>query len=252
MQSNAVNIYFFENNPNLGEWLAQHFPTNVVKIGSTTTLSSRESSLPAPSCVVVDTTQDSHAVPNFDELLKFYGCSPHSLCPPLIALVNATTSLAEQATLSVPESAMARRGSGDELSGDGLSGDGVINPRTGPQLMTGPQVIRVPKTDEMSRLPDAIKSAIEIHRRRIEFISRMKSAQQRFESCTPRQRRIADHLLEGKPNKWIASRLNVSNRTVEVDRSNLFTKMGVENAVHLAKLLTELRMACLDDDGSSC
>jgi two-component system response regulator DctR len=43
--------------------------------------------------------------------------------------------------------------------------------------------------------------------------------------------------LASKLNKVIADELNISMRTVEVHRANLFDKMGVKTAVELANLL---------------
>jgi two-component system, LuxR family, response regulator DctR len=44
-------------------------------------------------------------------------------------------------------------------------------------------------------------------------------------------------VLIGKFNKVIADELNISMRTVEVHRANLFDKMKVKTAVELANLL---------------
>lgn len=51
---------------------------------------------------------------------------------------------------------------------------------------------------------------------------------------TARERQILYPVLEGKPNKLIASELGISMRTVESHRAKLFHKMGVRNAVQLA------------------
>jgi len=54
---------------------------------------------------------------------------------------------------------------------------------------------------------------------------------------TPRERQIMELVLAGKYNKVIADELNISMRTVEVHRANLFDKMQVKTAVELANLL---------------
>ena len=46
-----------------------------------------------------------------------------------------------------------------------------------------------------------------------------------------------EQVLAGKFNKVIADELNISMRTVEVHRANLFDKMQVKSAVELANLL---------------
>lgn len=59
----------------------------------------------------------------------------------------------------------------------------------------------------------------------------------RISSLTTRERQIMELVLAGKFNKVIADELNISMRTVEVHRANLFDKMRVKTAVELANLL---------------
>ena len=63
------------------------------------------------------------------------------------------------------------------------------------------------------------------------------SVKARLASLTSRERQIMDLVLTGKFNKVIADELNISMRTVEVHRANLFDKMQVKTAVELANLL---------------
>lgn len=59
----------------------------------------------------------------------------------------------------------------------------------------------------------------------------------RLSSLTTREKQIMELVLAGKFNKVIADELNISMRTVEVHRANLFDKMQVKTAVELANLL---------------
>lgn len=63
------------------------------------------------------------------------------------------------------------------------------------------------------------------------------SVNHRLSSLTNRERQIMDLVLAGKLNKIIADELNISMRTVEVHRANLFDKMQIKTAVELANLL---------------
>ncbi len=63
------------------------------------------------------------------------------------------------------------------------------------------------------------------------------SVKGRIASLTTRERQVMELVLAGKFNKVIADELNISMRTVEVHRANLFDKMGVKTAVELANLL---------------
>jgi len=63
------------------------------------------------------------------------------------------------------------------------------------------------------------------------------SVNSRISRLTTRERQIMELVLAGKFNKVIADELNISMRTVEVHRANLFDKMQVKTAVELANLL---------------
>lgn len=62
---------------------------------------------------------------------------------------------------------------------------------------------------------------------------------ERVNNLSPREREVMALILEGKLNKIIADELDISMRTVEVHRSNVFEKMGVRSAVELATLLSK-------------
>ena len=63
------------------------------------------------------------------------------------------------------------------------------------------------------------------------------SVKARLASLTTREKQIMEQVLAGKFKKVIADELNISMRTVEVHRANLFDKMQVKTAVELANLL---------------
>lgn len=63
------------------------------------------------------------------------------------------------------------------------------------------------------------------------------SINSRISRLTTRERQIMELVVAGKFNKVIADELNISMRTVEVHRANLFDKMQVKTAVELANLL---------------
>ena len=52
---------------------------------------------------------------------------------------------------------------------------------------------------------------------------------------TARERDVIHPVAEGKSNKLIAMELGISMRTVEAHRARIFYKMGVRNAVQLAR-----------------
>ncbi len=56
-----------------------------------------------------------------------------------------------------------------------------------------------------------------------------------WQSLTTRERELVYPVVEGKANKLIAMELGISMRTVEAHRARIFKKMGVRNAVQLAR-----------------
>lgn len=62
----------------------------------------------------------------------------------------------------------------------------------------------------------------------------------RLSSMTPRQREVADAIISGASNKEIATRLNLSERTVKAHLSELFRNFGVFDRLQLGLLLHKL------------
>ena len=171
-----------------------------------------------PACVLLDARSVESYIASIESLYRFYAQVEPLLRPPLVAIV--------QTDESEPSSSLSS-----------VCSDFSLVPET---------------TDEVS-FGECLRDAVHRHRSRIENRQRLKVWLERYRKCSPRQQQVARMLLQGRSNKWIASRLAVSGRTVEVDRSNLFQTMGVENAIHLAGVLTELRLGGLLDtsDGTA-
>lgn len=86
-------------------------------------------------------------------------------------------------------------------------------------------------------LATRIGEALELDAHQRSASATVDSLNARLASLTVRERQIMELVLTGKFNKVIADELNISMRTVEVHRANLFDKMQVKTAVELANLL---------------
>jgi two-component system response regulator DctR len=86
-------------------------------------------------------------------------------------------------------------------------------------------------------LASRVVEAMELDARQRVASATVDSVKSRLASLTTRERQIMELVLAGKFNKVIADELNISMRTVEVHRANLFDKMRVKTAVELANLL---------------
>ncbi len=62
-------------------------------------------------------------------------------------------------------------------------------------------------------------------------------ARQKFQALTPRRQDILRLIVDGLPNKVIASRLNLGLRTVEKERAALFEDLGVQSAAQAAVII---------------
>ena len=79
----------------------------------------------------------------------------------------------------------------------------------------------------------AMKSARESYDRNIE----KKQVQFRLNSLTVREKEALELLSDGHPNKVIADKMGISQRTVENHRANLLEKMEAKSTAALIKLL---------------
>jgi two-component system, LuxR family, response regulator DctR len=65
--------------------------------------------------------------------------------------------------------------------------------------------------------------------------------QKRLACLTPREREVLDMIVEGKPNKTIASTLAISGKTVEGHRAHIMEKLIARNAAELVHLVLRAR-----------
>jgi FixJ family two-component response regulator len=61
----------------------------------------------------------------------------------------------------------------------------------------------------------------------------------RLSDLTERERSVLDLVLTGLPNKAIASKLEITERTVELRRASLMKKLDVNSAIELIRLMTQ-------------
>lgn len=95
-----------------------------------------------------------------------------------------------------------------------------------------------PTTDE--RLVERTRQALS---KSGEFLNQqrvLKQWSERIKKLSPRERQVMFFVAKGKLNKVIASELDISMRTVEVHRANVFEKLKVRSAAELATLLSKL------------
>jgi FixJ family two-component response regulator len=61
----------------------------------------------------------------------------------------------------------------------------------------------------------------------------------RLGELTSREREVLEMVLTGIPNKAIAGRLEITERTVELRRASLMKKLNVQSTVELIRVVTQ-------------
>ena len=92
-----------------------------------------------------------------------------------------------------------------------------------------------------NELVDRVIAAVKLDESQRAAAFSADSVNARLATLTARERQVMELVLAGKLNKVIADDLQISMRTVEVHRANVFEKMGIRTAVELAQLMTRKR-----------
>jgi len=96
----------------------------------------------------------------------------------------------------------------------------------------------VEKPFDDNQLVNRVLEAVELDNNRRATAASSDSLNERLARLTSRERQVMELILAGKFNKVVADELQISMRTVEVHRANLFEKMGVRTAVELSQLMS--------------
>lgn len=85
-------------------------------------------------------------------------------------------------------------------------------------------------------LVDRINHALQQDAENRKTVLQKADLQKKFDSLTPREHQVLDLVVDGRANKVIAIDLNLSERTVEIHRSNVMEKMGARSVAHVVKM----------------
>ena len=108
------------------------------------------------------------------------------------------------------------------------------------RAMAGGAVTLLEKPYDENELWLAIRKAIQLDRERREDRIRRSDASHRLSQLKPQEREVMRMVVEGKPNKVIASRLDVSLRTIEERRRQVFRKTGTNSVAELVRFVVAL------------
>ncbi len=106
--------------------------------------------------------------------------------------------------------------------------------------------IRKPFRDQ--ELLDRIHEALDVDADQREEVAGLEDIRARVRSLTPRELEVFQRVAEGQANKVVAIDLGISERTVEIHRSQVMQKTGARSLADLVRMKLTLDRA---DDGRS-
>jgi FixJ family two-component response regulator len=94
----------------------------------------------------------------------------------------------------------------------------------------------VEKPFNRQTLLEKIQRAIKDDIARRALIADRESIQARFRALTDKEREVLQLIMDGRPNKVIASLLEITPRAVEMRRASLMKKLGTQSVVEMMRL----------------
>ena len=85
-------------------------------------------------------------------------------------------------------------------------------------------------------LLDSISHAFKIDGQARSAEAQRARVYQRFALLTRRERQVMGHVVAGRTNKYIATEFGVSEKTIELHRGQVMTKMGAESLAELVRM----------------
>jgi len=94
---------------------------------------------------------------------------------------------------------------------------------------------------DADKLIETLTLALSESERRAEFWHENRRVKALFEQLTAREHQVLTELMEGRSNKEVALRMNLSPRTVEAHRAAVFAKLGVTSLVQAIREYDKLQ-----------
>jgi RNA polymerase sigma factor (sigma-70 family) len=113
------------------------------------------------------------------------------------------------------------------------------------KVMQNGAVTVIEKPPSWPELWDGIRQAIARDTRNWQLKKQRDQLQRRLDRITPDERQVLDLIMSGKPNKAIAHQLEISVRTVESRRHQIFRKTRASSVAELVRMV--LRVDSGDD-----
>lgn len=112
------------------------------------------------------------------------------------------------------------------------------------QAMKEGVITLLDKPYAQDELWEAIQSALHADVLRREREEQQTAILNRLKSLSPSEKDVLQLVIDGEPNKVIARRLDVSIRTVENRRREIYNKMAANSVAELVRMVMEIRDQC--------
>ncbi len=86
-------------------------------------------------------------------------------------------------------------------------------------------------------LIDTIQEAIEKDAKERVLLTKRSKIEEKLDALTPRERQVIGRMIDGIPNKKIGFELQISQKTVDYHRANIYKKMNVNTTVELLRMI---------------
>jgi FixJ family two-component response regulator len=94
----------------------------------------------------------------------------------------------------------------------------------------------VEKPFNPQELLDRIQDCLAADARQAAYQAQVRDAEERLERLSEREREVLQEVVQGRPSKLIASALGISEKTVDVHRSNVMRKTGTRSIAELVQI----------------
>ena len=115
-----------------------------------------------------------------------------------------------------------------------ITGHGDVAMAVGAVKKGAVDFLQKPFDDET--LLQRVRQAMELDARQREAQASSAAFQARLARLTPREQEVLDLLLVGKGNKEIALKLGLSRKTVDIHRSHVMMKLGIDSLLDVAHM----------------
>lgn len=124
-----------------------------------------------------------------------------------------------------------------------VTGHGTVTMAVQAMKMGAVTVIEKPfHHDQLLDLLESVRATINQTKLQRQLISEEECVIDRINSLTSRESEVMELVVRGDLTKQIAKQLGISTKTVEVHRSNITKKMGVQSVAQLVKIVVSAKL----------